>query len=482
MKKNTDTAGIIDTVNTLMKRAVQAAAIFSQLDQETTDNITRAVYEAGFNNRVSLARQAFEETGMGVFEHKVIKNVIATHLVYEDIKHLKTAGIISRDEQLGIVEIAQPLGPILAVTPVTNPTSTVMFKILIALKTRNSIIVSPHHRAMNCSIEASRLCYEAALAAGAPEDCIQWTTTHSHEQTHALMSHPDLALILATGGSGLVRSAYSSGTPALGVGPGNVPVCIEKSADIPFAVSQVISSKTFDNGTICASEQSIVTEESIADDVKEEFVKQGARFLSPEEITKLEKVAFDPERGMMNVDIVGRSAEFIAQKAGIDIPPGTKLLIAPLDGVGDQWSLSSEILAPILAFYVARDFDGAVNLCLDINFNGDMGHTTSIFSNNEARIEEFATIMNAGRIVVNMPSSQGAVGGLYNTLSPSFTLGCGTGGKNITTDNITAHNLLNIQRIARKRINEKWFNISNDKFLDDSFTVEDVRKEYNRNF
>ena len=465
----------------LLGRAIQSAAIFSQLNQEETDAIAFAVYEAGFNNRVTLARQACDETGMGIFEHKVIKNAVATHLVYEDIKQLKTVGVISRDEQTGITEIAQPLGPILAITPVTNPTSTVLFKILIAMKTRNPVIISPHRKALKCSIEAARLCYEAALEAGAPDDCIQWITTPSRDLTAALMHHPDLALILATGGSGLVKSAYSSGTPAIGVGAGNVPVCIEQSADILFAVSQIIMSKTFDNGTICASEQAVITEKSIAEAVKQEFINQGALFLSPDDTDKLEHIAFDPERHTMNADIVGQPVQVIAKLAGIDIPAETKLLMAPLEGVGDQWPLSSEVLAPILAFYVADDFDGAVNLCIDLNFHGGMGHTASIFSNNEDKILEFATIMNAGRIVVNMPSSHGAVGGIFNTLHPSFTLGCGTGGKNITTDNITAQHLLNIQRITRRRSNEKWFAVSSEILLDQDLTAEDIRHTYHRN-
>ncbi|MEA1996311.1 MAG: aldehyde dehydrogenase family protein [Gemmatimonadota bacterium] len=473
---------ITAVVEGMMEKAGQAAAIFSQLDQEQTDRIVRAVYRAGFNNRVRLAGMACEETGMGVKEHKVIKNVVATQLVYEDIKNVKSVGIISDDERTGIVEIAQPLGPIFAVIPVTNPTSTTLFKILIALKTRNPIIISPHHSALGCSIEAARLCYEAALGEDAPDDCIQWITEPSREQTKALMSHPKMALILATGGESLVKAAYSSGTPAIGVGPGNVPVCIEKSADIPFAVSQVIDSKTFDNGTICASEQAIVVEKENAEKVKAEFKRKGAYFLSPEEAGRLEKVAYNPERKMMSAAIVGRSVEVIAEMAGLEVPAETRLLIAPLEGVGDGYPLSSEILAPILAFYTAEDFRDAINLCIDLNYHGGVGHTASIFSNDNARIEQFSKIMNAGRIVVNMPSSQGAVGGILNTLSPSFTLGCGSGGKNITTDNITACHLLNIQRITRRRLNERWFNFETDKYLDESLTADTIEKEFNKNF
>lgn len=465
---------ISEHVDEMMEKAAFAAAIFSQIDQETTDRITRAVFEAAFDKRLEMARMAHEETGMGVYEHKVIKNVVATQLVYEDIRNEKTVGVISDNEETGIIEIAQPLGPILAVAPVTNPTSTVFFKILIAMKTRNPIIVSPHRNALRCSIEAARICYEAALEAGAPDDCIQWITEPSREQTKALMTHEKLALILATGGSGLVKAAYSSGTPAIGVGAGNVPVCIEKSADIPFSVKQIIASKTFDNGTICASEQAIVVEKEIAEEVISEFKRQNAYFLPADDIKKMEQTAFDSEKNMMSADVVGQSALKIAAMAGIDVPKETILLIARQDGIGNDYPLSSEILAPILAFYVVDNFDNAVNLCIDLNFHGGMGHTASIFSNDKAKILAYATIMNAGRIVVNMPSSQGAVGGIYNSLHPSLTLGCGSGGGNITTDNITASHLLNIQRIANRRDNKKWAAFDTNRYFDTSVKANDV--------
>ncbi len=473
---------VITYADEMMGKASMAAAIFSQLDQKHTDRIVRAVYQAGFNNRVRLAKMAYEETGIGIWQHKIIKNVIATQLVYEDIKNAKTVGIISEDDSSGIVEIAQPIGPILGVIPITNPTSTVLFKIIIALKTRNSIIISPSQKALNSSIEAATICYEAALKEDAPDDCIQWVTCPSREQTQAFMSHKRLALILATGGSGLVKAAYSSGTPAIGVGAGNVPVYIERSADIPFAVQQIIDSKTFDNGTVCASEQAIVVEKSISDQVISEFKHQNSYFLSPDETKKLEQVAFDPERKIMSVDVIGQSVKVIAEMAKIKVSPETRLLIAQLEGVGEEYPLSSEILAPILAFYIEDDFESAINLCIDLNYYGGIGHTASIFSNNNAKIKQFARIMNAGRIVVNMPSSQGALGGIFNTLNPSFTLGCGTGGKNITTDNITARHLLNIQRITRRRVNEKWANFDKDKYLNESLTAEMIEKEFHKNF
>jgi len=466
----------------IVGRAIQAGAVFAQLGQAETDRIVEAVYKAAFNHRIHFAKMAHEETGMGRWQDKVIKNVVASQLVYQDIKDLKTAGIVSEDLANGIVEIAQPVGPILAVIPVTNPTSTVIFKVLISLKARNPIIVCPSGKAKRCCAEAARICYEAALAAGAPEDCVQWLNDTSREQTQALMSHKGLALILATGGTGLVKSAYSSGTPTLGVGAGNVPVFIDASADIPFAVSQIFRSKLFDYGTICASEQAIVVEAAIAEAVRGEFERQGAYFLSPEETIKLAAVAFDESKGAMKPDIVGQPAALIAQKAGIAAPANVGILVAPLTGVGEKYPLSAEILAPILAFYVEPSFDDAVNRCIDLNFYGGIGHTVSLYANNEERIKEFALLMNAGRIVVNTPSSQGAVGGIFNRLSPSFTLGCGTGGKNITTDNVTARHLVNIQRVARRRDNHRFTRFDAALYLDESLDADAIEHIFNRNY
>jgi len=468
-------------VGELMARATRAAAIFAQLDQEQTDRIVKAVHEAGFAQRVRLARMAHEETRMGKWEDKVLKNALATQMVYEDIKDVKTVGIIHDDRERGIVEIAEPLGPIFAIVPVTNPTSTVMFKTLIALKTRNPIIIRPHRNAANCSIEAARICYEAALAEDAPEDCIQWVHDTSREETQAIMAHENLALVLATGGGGLVRAAYSSGTPALGVGAGNVPVLIEKTADPAFAVEQVLMSKTFDNGTICASEQALVVESCLAERVIAALKERHAYFLSDDETKLVEAVAFDRDKHVMTTAAMGQSAARIAEMAGFSVPADTSVLIAPLEGVGDDVPLSSEILAPILAFYVEEDFAAAVNRCLDLNYHGGIGHTASIFSNDDAAITEYALLMNAGRIVVNTPSAQGAVGGLLNTLSPSFTLGCGTGGGNITTDNITARHLLNVQRIARRRPNERFARFDKSLYLDEALDAAAIEREYNRN-
>ncbi len=465
----------------ILERAKMAAAIFSQFDQPQTDALVETVFKAAFKNRVKLARMAHEETRLGVFEHKVLKNVVATQLVYEDIRSEKTVGVISWDQRSGIMEIAQPLGPILAVTPVTNPTSTILFKILIALKTRNPIIITPHKKAVECSREAARICYEAALAVDAPEDCIQCIEHPSRELTYALMTDPDMALVLATGGPSLVKAAYSSGTPAIGVGPGNVPVFVCSSADIPFSVKSIIYSKTFDNGTICASEQAVVVEQPIVEEVVREFTRQGCYFMNPEEIRRVEKVAVTPETGLMTAEIIGQSVDRIAEMAGISVPKGTKILMARLEGVGPEHPLSGEVLAPILAFYVGKDFNEGIKLCIDINYLSGVGHTASIYSNNEERIREYGQLMNAGRIVVNTPSAPGAVGGIFNNLHPSLTLGCGTGGKNITTENITAGHLLNIQRICRRRDNEKWRVFPQEYYFDEAMDPEDILKLYSMN-
>jgi acetaldehyde dehydrogenase / alcohol dehydrogenase len=442
-------------VEDTMQRAVCAAIAFNHFTQEAVDQVVRAIYETGFNNRWKLAGMAHEETGIGNIYDKVIKNIFATRFVYRDIKNQKTVGIISEDPVTRITEIARPVGPIFAVTPITNPTSTAIFKIMIAMKSRNPIIIYPHGAAKKCTIEAARLCYEAAIAAGAPEHCIQWIPRASREQVLAFMSHKRIGLVLATGSVSLVRAAYSSGNPAIGVGPGNVPVYIGKSADVKFAVEQILLSKLFDNGTICASEQAVVVSKYNAQGVREEFARQGAYFLGPEEIPKVEAVAFNKAQKTMRTDVIGKAALAIADMAGIKVPSFTNLLIAPLknDQVGIRWPLSLEILAPILAFYEVKNFEEGIAMCRKINVHGGLGHTVSIFSNDEAKIRHFAESLNAGRIVVNTPSSQGALGALYNGLTPSMTLACGSGGKNTTTDNISVRHLLNIQRIAFRNVN-----------------------------
>jgi acetaldehyde dehydrogenase/alcohol dehydrogenase len=326
-----------------------------------------------------------------------------------------------------------------------------------------------------------RICYEAALEAGAPEDCIQMIPSGKREFTQMMMSHPKVALILATGGTGLVSAAYSSGNPAIGVGPGNVPVYIDESADIPFAVSNIITSKTFDNGTICASEQAIVVVESIEQQVRAEFERQNCYFLNAEETEKVGKIAIVADSGGMSPFVVGQPVSVIAQKAGIEVPDGTRILLAKLDGIGKNFPLSVEILAPILAFYSARDYNTAINYCIDLNFLGGLGHSACIYANDEKRISDYSELLNAGRILVNTPTSQGAVGYFYNHLPPSLTLGCGTGGKNITTENITAKNLINIQRVSRRKPNELWFNHDQSRYYDESLSVDEIMNGYYKN-
>ncbi len=438
----------------VMDNAVNAANKFLDFNQEQIDEIVKAVYKAGFDKRIKLAKLAHKETYLGKWEDKVTKNIIATHFVYKDIKDLKTVGIINHDEDKGITEIANPLGPIFAITPVTNPTSTALFKIMIALKTRNPIIISPHGAARKSTIEAARICYESALKAGAPEHCVQWIKRSTKEQALELMAHRKTALILATGSVGLVKAAYHSGNPAIGVGPGNVPVFFGKTADIAYGVEQIIKSKTFDNGTVCASEQALVLQEFNANEVIDEFKKQNAYFLSEDEIKCLEPVAFNKTEKVMNVSVIGQSAYDIAKMANIEVPENTSVLVAKLEKVGIQSPLSLEILAPILALYIVEDITEAIDKCKEINNHGGLGHTVSIFSNNPEKIQYFASVMNAGRVMVNTPSSQGALGGMYNLLQPSLTLACGSGGGNISTDNISARHLLNIQRIAWRRESE----------------------------
>ncbi len=461
-------------INSIINNAVKAGENFKLLNQEETDNILTKVYKAGFNNRIKLAKMAFEETSLGVWKDKVIKNVIATKFVYEDIINLKTVGVISKNKSGNIVEIAQPIGPIFAITPVTNPTSTILFKILIAIKSRNPIIIRPHGAAKKCSIEAARICYEAALKAGAPKDCIQWIKRSTKEETIELMGHKKTALILATGSVSLVRAAYSSGNPAIGVGPGNVPVFFGKTADINFGVDQIMLSKTFDNGTICASEQALILQKYNSDKIIEAFKKRDAYFLSIDEIKKVEKIAFNKQMKVMNAAVIGQPAYKIAKMAGIIVPKKTKVLIAHLSEVGIQSPLSFEILAPILAMYIVDDFEPAIEFCRKINKHGGLGHTVSIFSKNEKKIEYFAKEMNAGRILINTPASQGALGGTYNELSPSMTLACGSGGKNITTDNISARHLLNIQRIARREEHDCVKHFNEECYLNESINADDL--------
>ena len=472
---------IAQHVDDLVNRAWHAAQAFRRLDQDQVDRIVEAVYEAAWNARHDLARMAVDETGMGVYEHKVIKNWYASLLVYEDIRPRRTVGMICHDPLRGISEIAHPKGPILATIPVTNPTSTTIFKTLICMKTRNPVIFSPHRGARKCIRETARIVSEAAFRAGAPEHAVQSITRSQSEYVERLMRHPKLALILATGTSSIVRAAQESGTPTLGVGPGNVPVYVHASADIPLAARYIVFSKTFDNSTVCGSEQAIVVEAAVERQLRPLLEKAGAFFCTRPQMRALGAVCVDVERKRMRADVVGQPAARVAKLAGFNVPAETTILVAEPDGIGAEHPLSYEILAPVLAFYRVDSYSQAIATCEALNHWGGVGHTVGVYANDERVVEDFAK-MNAGRILVNTPSTQGAIGGTFNTLRPSLTLACGTFAGNLSTDNISTDHLLNIHRVARLRPNGRWLESARDKSLDPSVDAKQVRGIYNRNY
>lgn len=453
------TGQIRQVIDELVQKASQAQLKFMEYDQEKIDAIVKAMALAGIAKHMELARLAHEETGMGVYEDKITKNLFATEYVYHDIKNEKTVGVIEENHEEGYMEVAEPIGTIAGVTPVTNPTSTTMFKCLIAMKTRNPIIFSFHPKSLRSSITSAQIMQEAALAAGAPEGAIGWIEEPSLEATNLLMKHPGVSMVLATGGSGMVESAYSSGKPALGVGPGNVPAYIEKSANLRRAVADLILSKTFDNGMICASEQAVIIDREVADEVKGIMAEYGCYFLKPDEIQAVSKVAIDERRTAMSPAVVGQPAVRIAEMAGINAPPDTKILVAELTGVGPEYPLSREKLSPILACYIVADYHEGIRRCREMTEFGGLGHSAVIHSENQSVVEEFARQVRAGRLLVNSPSSHGAIGDLYNTNTPSLTLGCGSMGRNSTTDNVSVENLINIKRVAIRRDRMKWFKI-----------------------
>lgn len=445
-------------VDELVAKGQKALEAFMDYDQETIDNIVKEMALAGLNEHMRLAKLAVEETKRGVYEDKIIKNLFATEYIYHGIKYDKTVGVIREDDNEGIVEIAEPVGVVAGVTPVTNPTSTTMFKSLIAIKTRNPIIFAFHPSAQQSSKEAAKVLLEAAIRAGAPENCIQWIEAPSMEKTDYLMKHPGISLILATGGSGMVKAAYSSGKPALGVGPGNVPCYIEKSAKIKRAVNDLILSKTFDNGMICASEQAVIIDEEIYDAVKQELIANNCYFLTEEEKKKVEKYVMR-ETGGVNPAVVGQSANKIAEAAGVSVPENTKILIAESVKVGPEEPLSGEKLSPVLACFKVKNSKEGIQRALEmLHYNG-MGHSAVIHSQNEEVIREYGRKMKAGRVIVNQPSSQGAIGDIYNAYIPSLTLGCGTYGGNSVSTNVGTLNLINKKIMAKRRVNMQWFKI-----------------------
>ena len=446
-------------VNELVKKAQVALEQFMELTQEQIDEITKAMALAGLSAQMKLARMAVEETGRGIFEDKVTKNIFATEYVYHSIKYDKTVGIINENEDEGYMEVAEPLGVIAGVTPVTNPTSTTMFKSIISMKTRNPIIFGFHPSAQKCSSEAARIVRDAAIAAGAPENCIQWVEYPSIEATSALMNHPGVATILATGGPGMVKAAYSAGKPALGVGAGNVPAFIEKTANLERSLTDLILSKSFDNGMICASEQAAIIEAPIYDKAVAYMKKHGCYFATKEEIKKIEPVVINPEKQMVNPDIVGKYPYEIAALAGITIPKDTKILCCEIEGVGAEYPLSREKLSPVLAVIKAKDAADGIDKAAQMVELGGLGHSSVIHSTDDAIIKAFSDRLKTGRIIVNSPSTHGAIGDIYNTNMPSLTLGCGSYGRNSTTSNVTAMNLINKKRVAMRRTNMQWFKI-----------------------
>lgn len=430
----------------LARRAKQAWSELAEFSQERIDAVVEAVAAAATEHAEAFARMAVDETGFGVFEDKIQKNLFASQRVYEFIKPMKTVGVIARHEDRRVVEIAEPFGVVAAIVPSTNPTSTTIYKILIALKARCAIVISPHPSAVKCITRTAEVLDEAARRAGAPAGAINWMTTVSLEGTQELMRQREVAVILATGGMGLVRAAYSAGKPAYGVGPGNAPAYIERSADVRKAVRDIITGKTFDNGLLCSSENSVVVDEAISEPVAREFQAQGGYFLSPADIEKVTRTLVTPQR-LPNPALVGKSAAHIAKASGVTVPDDTRVLLARLDGVGRDFPLSIEKLCPVLSFYVVRDWQEGCERCKQILRYGGMGHTMSVHSQNEKVILEFGLKKPAFRIVVNSPSTFGSVG-LSTGLPPAMTLGCGGYGGNITSDNITPRHLLNIKRLA----------------------------------
>ena len=465
MNKDYDIVDDIESLEKAITRIKKAQEKYGKFSQEQVDKIFKAAALAANSARIPLAEMAVEETGMGLVEDKVIKNHYATEYIYNAYKNTKTCGVIEENEAYGIKKIAEPIGVIAAVIPTTNPTSTVIFKTLIALKTRNGIIISPHPRAKKSSIAAAKIIVEAAVKAGAPEGIIGWIDSPSLDLTNMVMKESDT--ILATGGPGMVKAAYSSGKPAIGVGAGNVPAIIDESADILLAVNSIIHSKTFDNGMICASEQSVIVLDSIYEKVKQEFIDRGCYLLNREETEKVRKTIII--NGALNSKIVGQKAYTIASLAGIEVPESTKILIGEVESVEPSEEFAHEKLSPVLAMYKANNFDEALEKAEKLIEDGGLGHTSSLYINTHTqteKIEKFSHRMKTGRILINTPSSQGGIGDLYNfKLAPSLTLGCGSWGGNSVSENVGVKHLLNIKTIAERRENMLWFRVPEKVYI-----------------
>ena len=447
-------------IDELVVKAKEASKEYMKLNQEQIDKIVKAMSMAGLEHHMELAKMAVEETKRGIYEDKITKNMFATEYVYHSIKYDKTVGVISRNSEEGYMEIAEPVGVIAGVTPVTNPTSTTMFKSIISAKTRNVIIFGFHPSAQKCSVAAATYLRDAAIKAGAPENCILWIEEPSVTATNLLMHHPGVNLILATGGTGMVRAAYSCGKPALGVGPGNVPCYIDKTAKLKTSVNDLVLSKSFDNGMICASEQSVIVDKEIHEEFEKLMKEAGCYFLNESETNKLRDVMFIAEKnGALNSKIVGKSPYDIAKEAEIEIPKDTKVLVLHENGVGIEFPFSKEKLSPVLAYYIVNNSDEGIELAEKLLEFGGMGHSAVIHSEDENVILKFSERMKAGRLIVNSPSTHGAIGDIYNTNMPSLTLGCGTFGGNSTTANVSSVNLINIKRVAKRRVNMQWFKV-----------------------
>ncbi|WP_462409043.1 bifunctional acetaldehyde-CoA/alcohol dehydrogenase [Neobacillus sp. Marseille-QA0830] len=461
-----DNQEIFEMIDRLATNGSRALEEFRCYDQFRTDEIVKQMALKALEHHKDLAKLAVEETQRGVYEDKIFKNMFATENIYNNIRNMKTAGVIREDENEGFIEIAEPVGVIAGIIPITNPTSTVIFKSLISLKTRNPIIFAFPRHAQKCCTAAAELLRDAAVKAGAPEHSIQWIETPSHEAFQLLMKHPKVSLILATGGPNLVKAAYSSGKPALGVGAGNVPCYIEKTANIKRAVNDLILSKTFDNGMICASEQALIMDQEIYHEVRKELIVNHCYFLNEQEKQMVERVAIDPRYHALSPMIVGLSAYQIAKMAGFNVPVNTKILIAELNGVGPDFPLSCEKLSPILACYKVDSFAKGLMIAEQTLEYGGLGHSAVIHTSNQAAINAFSMRMKAGRIIVNTPSTHGAIGDIYNTSLPSLTIGCGTYGGNSVSQNVGAANLINIKKVAKRRNMTQWFKVPSQIFFE----------------
>ena len=461
-KKNTYESNkdeVTQMIDSLAEKGQEALKELSKKSQHEINDIVHQMSMAAVDQHMHLAKLAYDETGRGIYEDKAIKNLYASEYIWNSIKDNKTVGIIGEDKQKGLTYVAEPIGVICGVTPTTNPTSTTIFKAMIAIKTGNPIIFAFHPSAQQSSKYAAKVILEAATKAGAPKDCIQWIEVPSIEATKQLMNHKDIALVLATGGSGMVKSAYSTGKPALGVGPGNVPTYIEKTAHIKRAVNDIIGSKTFDNGMICASEQVMVVDKEVYSDVVKEFKLHQTYFVNKNELQQLEDAIMNEDKTAVKPDIVGKSAVDIAKLSGISVPEKTKLLVAEIDGIGKDYPLSREKLSPVLAMVTAKSTGHALQICEDTLKFGGLGHTAVIHTEDSQLQQKFGLKMKACRVLVNTPSAVGGIGNMYNELIPSLTLGCGSYGRNSISHNVSAVDLLNIKTIAKRRNNMQWFKL-----------------------